>query len=411
MFIYTEKVSYNSPEEFFTEATLANLYNFKNEIYPEVEKVLSTEQGKRNFSKLVGDYINRNSSKLTTIGPVYQIPFTFEDKKSVYDLFNLTEKQVLDIVKKSRKELNTSIPPWQSISQNPVFVVLYQIIRFFTLEKNSKQLNNALIIMALAVYPSIFYKYFRNWTINTGVMQYTIDNLSQRFVIKKSNHLFGALSYFIQNSWKSHERNIIDGSDDNCVQFAWRVHNDQNSFMKKIAQNYNNNKNQGLMVTTDTDSYDDNAVVDVENDTNKVSAMVDKIVLQIVVNGLDLRLCDFAANAANISKIELRNYLMKIISDKNSNDMKSFIESILFIYLYYEKKTYENINSKEFLSFALALFKKTNSKDSNISNIKKILDKWGTDSGVYGKFSRVATRIDYTKGIYLFFVLCIQKYS
>ena len=411
MFIYTEKVSYDSPEAFFTEATLANLYNFKNEIYPEVEKVLSTEQGKRNFSKLVGDYINRNSSKLTTIGPMYQIPFTFEDKKSFYDLFNLTEKQVLDVVKKSRKELNTSIPPWQSISQNPIFAVLYQAIRFFTLEKNSKQLNNALIIMALAVYPSIFYKYFRNWTINTGVMQYTIDNLSQRFVIKKSSHLFGALTYFIQNSWKSHEKNIVDGSDDNCVQFAWRVHNDQNSFMKKIAQNYNSNKNQGLMVTTDVDSYDDNAVVDVENDTNKVSAMVDKIVLQIVVNGIDLRLCDFAANAANISKIELRNYLMKIVTDKNSNDMKSFIESILFIYLYYEKKTYEDINSKEFLSFALALFKKTNSKDSNISNIKKMLDRWGTDSGVYGKFSRIATRIDYTKGIYLFFVLCIQKYS
>ena len=265
--------------------------------------------------------------------------------------------------------------------------------------------------MALAVYPSIFYKYFRNWTINTGVMQYTIDNLSQRFVIKKSSHLFGALTYFIQNSWKSHEKNIINGSDDNCVQFAWRVHNDQNSFMKKIAQNYNSNKNQGLMVTTDVDSYDDNAVVDVENDTNKVSAMVDKIVMQIIVNGIDLRLCDFAANAANVSKIELRNYLMKIISDKNSNDMKSFIESILFIYLYYEKKTYEEINSKVFLSFALALFKKTNSKDTNISNIKKMLDKWGTDSGVYGKFTRVATRIDYTKGIYLFFILCIQKYS
>ena len=59
----------------------------------------------------------------------------------------------------------------------------------------------------------------------------------------------------------------------------------------------------------------------------------------------------------------------------------------------------------------IALFKKTNSTDSNISNIKKMLDKWGTDSGLYGKFSRVATRIDYTKGIYLFFILCIQKYS
>lgn len=397
-------------ETYLTEGTLADLYHFRDEIYPSVEKVLKTPEGKKSFIGFVSAFVNRNTAKLTTIGPMYQIPFTFEDKKKLCEIFGLTEKGVLEVAKKSRKELNTSIPPWQSICQNPIFIVIYQAIRYFTLTKDGKSLNSALILMALAVYPSIFYKYFRNYTINIGVMQYTIDTLSQRFVIKKTNHLFGALTYFIQNSWKSHEKNIIDGSDDNCVQFAWRVHNDQNSFVKKICQNYNANKNQGLMVTTDVDSYDDNAVVDIENNTNKVNAIVDKIVLAIIVNGIDLRLCDFAANASNTSKIELRNYLTKIVSEKRSGEMKSFIESILFLFLYSGQYGYEHINSKGFLVFALALFKKTNSKDENITNIKTMLDKWGTDSGIYGKFSRLATRVDYTKGIYLFFVLCIQKY-
>ena len=412
MYFVTEHASFDDIDEtYLTEAVIADLYNFRDEVYPKVETVLKTPEGVKAFTNFVGNFVNRNTSKLTTIGPMYQIPFTFEDKKNLCDIFGVTEKSLLTLAKKSRTELKTSIPPWQSICQNPIFILIYQVIRYFTITKESKNLNSALIIMALAVYPSIFYKYFRNWTIHTGVMQYTIDNLSKRYVIKKSNHLFGALTYFIQNSWKTHERNIIKGTDDNCVQFAWRVHNDQNSFMKKIAQNYNNNKNQGLTVTTDLDSYEDNAVVDVENDTNKVNAIVDKVILQILVNGIDLKICDFSASAANVSKIELRNYLTKIVTDKNSADMKSFIESILFIFLNYEKRNTEDINSKAFISFALALFKKTNSKDPNISNIKKLLDKWGELSGIYGKFSRLATRVDYTKGIYLFFILAIQKYN
>ena len=202
-------------ETYLTEGTLADLYHFRDEIYPSVEKVLKTPEGKKSFIGFVSAFVNRNTSKLTTIGPMYQIPFTFEDKKKLCDIFGLTEKAVLEVAKKSRKELNTSIPPWQSICQNPIFIVIYQAIRYFTLTKDGKSLNSALILMALAVYPSIFYKYFRNYTINIGVMQYTIDTLSQRFVIKKTNHLFGALTYFIQNSWKSHEKNIIDGGEKN----------------------------------------------------------------------------------------------------------------------------------------------------------------------------------------------------
>ena len=49
--------------------------------------------------------------------------------------------------------------------------------------------------------------------------------------------------------------------------------------------------------------------------------------------------------------------------------------------------------------------------EMNITNIKKTLDEWGTQSGIYSKFSRLATRVDYTRAIYLYFILSIQKYN
>lgn len=410
MFIFTEKtlenIIHNELDIFYESES--NSFIIRDELYPKVENVLKTTDGLRQFTKIVENFINKNNTKLTTVGPMYMIPFTTNDHQMYYDLFNTSSDEIHKIVLRVIKNINDKAN-WTLAKNNPFFILAYCIIRYFTITKNSKQLNNALAITALAYYPSMFSKYF-TYEPNPGVMQYTIDNLSQRFLIKRSNHIFGTLMASIQGSWKFHEKFFMKGSDEECIRFMQRIRNDQNSLLKKIAMNYYENYRKGLTIYTTVDSYDDSVVVDNENDSNRVELITNKVVTQIIVNGIDLKLCDFAANAANISKIELRNYLTKITTEKNSSDMKSFIESILFLYLYDGKHTFEEINSKQFIVFALSTFKKTNSKDKNIGNIKSMLDKWGTDSGIYLKFSRLATRVDYTKGIYLYFICCIQKY-
>lgn len=408
--IYTDKIFRRLLfEEMIFEAEDSTTYLIRDTIYPKVEEVLSTQEGKRKFANAVSDFVNRNSSKLTTIGPMYLVPFKDSDKEIFYNLFNISENNIKQVIKDVLSKINDKAN-WLLIKQNPIFVLFYCVIRYFTLTSDSKQLNNALVITALAFYPSMFSKYFK-YEPNAGVMQYTIDNLSQRFIIKKSNHIFGTLVYSIQSSWKFHEKRFMNGSDMECINFIQRIRNDQNSLIKKIAQNYHENHKKGLTVSTSVDSYEDSVVVDNENDTNRIESVVNKIVMQIITNGVNLKICDFAANASNVSKIELRNYLTKILTEKNSDTMRSFLESILFLYLYNEKHTFQEINSKEFISFALATFKKTNSKDKNIINIKSTLDKWGEESGIYDKFSRLGTRVDYTKGIYMYFIMTIQQYN
>lgn len=409
MFTYTEHTLDNlSQFDIYTEAENPS-HIICDELYPIVEKVLLTEEGKRKFSRIVSEYVNKNITRLSTIGPQYLVPFTYADKDAYYDLFNITEHQISEVINKTLSNINDKAS-WLLIKKNPIFVLLYLIIRYFTINRDAKLLNNALVITALAFYPSMFTKYFK-FEPNAGVMHYTIDNLPRRFIIKKSSHIFGTLTYSIQNSWRFHEQGFIRGYDIECIRFIQRIRNDQNSLIKKIANNYHENYKKGLTVTTAVDSYDDSVVVDNENNSNKVESIVNKVVLKLLINGINLKFCDFAANAANVSKIELRNYLTKIIIEKNSNDMKSFIENILFIYLYDQKHDFTDINSKEFVSFALALFKKTNSKDENITSMKKMLDKWGTDSGIYGKFNRLGTRIDYSRGIFLYFIMSIQQYN
>lgn len=412
MFIFFENAqdNYDIEPMYFSEASSDSFtYIIKDELYPKINAVLSTDQGKRNFNNIIGRYVSRNNDKLTTSGPQYLIPFTMKDKQEYFDLFSISDTEVAALVDKITKQVNDKAN-WRLFKNNPIFFIFYCCIRYATLAKDAKLLNSALIAMALSVYPSIFAKYFR-YEPNPNIMQYTIDNLSNRFIIKKSNHIFGTLTYSIQSSWKFHEKDFSRGADQDVIRFIQRIRNDQNSLLKKIANAYQTNYKKGLFVTTQVDAYDDNINVDNVNNTNKVEALSNKIVLSMLTNGVDLRIADFASNAAQVSKLDLRNYISLIINEKESETMKEFISSILFLYLYTESHEPDEIRSKEFIGYALQLFKKTNSKDKNVTNIKTTLDKWGTSSGIYRKFSRSATRVDYTKAIFMYFILSIQMYS
>lgn len=412
MFIFFENAqdNYDIEPMYFSEASSDSLtYIIKDELYPKIDAVLSTDQGKRNFNNIIGRYVSRNNDKLTTSGPQYLIPFTMKDKQEYFDLFSVSDTEVAALVDKITKQVNDKAN-WRLFKNNPIFFIFYCCIRYATLAKDAKLLNSALIAMALSVYPSIFAKYFR-YEPNPNIMQYTIDNLSNRFIIKKSNHIFGTLTYSIQSSWKFHEKDFNRGADQDVIRFIQRIRNDQNSLLKKIANAYQTNYKKGLFVTTQVDAYDDNINVDNVNNTNKVETLSNKIVLSMLTNGVDLRIADFASNAAQVSKLDLRNYISLIINEKESETMKEFISSILFLYLYTDSHEPDEIRSKEFIGYALQLFKKTNSKDKNVTNIKTTLDKWGTSSGIYRKFSRSATRVDYTKAIFMYFILSIQMYS
>ena len=424
MFIYES----NSSDEFFNdmidpmyfaEASNSVTYNIRDTMYPKIEAVLKTDSGKKKFTNTVGSFVSRNNDKLMTAGPQYLISFTYADKEAYFKLFNITEEEANDIIIKTTNDVNDK-GKWRLLKGNPILFIFYCAIRYATIKKDSKLLNSALIIMALSIYPSMFSKYFRKkdpsgdksivYEPNAGIMQYTIDNLSNRFIVKKSNHIFGTLTYSIQSSWKFHEKDFANGSDQDAIRFIQRIRNDQNSLLKKITNAYLTNQRKGLTVVTQVNAYDDNVNVDNINNTNKVETLSNKIVLAMLTNGVDIRICDAASQVTQISKLDLRNYITLIVNEKESDAMKSVIESILFMYLYTENHEPDQIRSKEFIGYALAVFKKTNSKDPNVVNIKKNLDRWATNTGIYRKFSRAATRVDYTKAIYLYFIISIQQY-
>lgn len=394
-------------EDLLIEASGSESYIIKDEVYPIVESVLSTKEGDKKFRAEVEAYIDRHSEALHEPCPISLIPFADNDKAIFFGIFGISENDL----KKTLIKMTTVISDqanFKLVRQNPIFTVFYCCIRYYTIKKDETGVNIALIIYALSAYPSIFSKYFK-YGANPGVMKYTADNLTNKFIIKQKGHVFGALNESVQNSYKFLKQFFLDGSDKEVIRFIQRIRNDQNSMIKKIANEYNNNYKAGKTVYTQNEVYDGNALIDDQsNDTSVVQGVAQKVVLGIVQSGVNLRIAETAARWAQISITDLRYYLTKIILDKNIEDIQRFVESVLFIYLYTEHHTKDEIKSKMFLSYSIELFRKTNSNDKNIKTIKDCLDKWAEDSGVHSRFKREASRVSYKKGIYWYIILSIQ---
>jgi len=397
-------------DELIYQEAQASTYIIRDELYPIVHTILNTPQGDMRFKRLVGNFIDRNSDRLKTPGPQYMILFADTDKKEFFDLFGLDSNDIVKMVIKITQALNGS--EFKFLRQNPIYWLFFCCIRFYTLKKDTRGLNTALAIYALSAYPSIFQKYFKYGVSSPGTMEYTINTMNNKFIIKKQGHVFGALTYSIGQSYNFLRMGITDGSDAEAIRFIQRIRNDQNSMMKKICDQYTKNHAKGLTIASALDTGEEGQMIDsYENDTTQVESTVQSIVLPILTNGVNLNYVTACAKMSQISVSEVRFYLTKIIVNDQAEAIKNFVEAIIFIWLYSEKKSKKEINSSEFLVWASKLFRKTNSNDENISTIKNTLNEWGDISGLHQKFKREASRINYKKAIFYYFILSIQYYN
>jgi len=398
-------------DELFMEAN-GELHIMKDYLAPIVDGTLADPQKDRTFKKEIGNYINRNITKLTEAGPMDLIPFGDDDKRIFFSIFNLDSNDVISKTKEMTKVLNSNAKDFKYLHGNPVLFLFYFCIRYYYMKRDVKGLNSALSIYALAVYPSVFNMSFK-YGVKRPVMQYTMDNLTDKFLMKKKGNLFATLVESIQRSFKFLQSEFNEAYDTEIVRFIQRIHNDQKSMIKKIATEYYKNNAKGLAVSITNDTYDDDTPIldDVTNATSQVENISRRILLPILTNGVDIKRAEAAAKICGIGVSDCRYYLTLILVDKNSDSLQKFLEAVLFLYLYDEHKSPQNINSSYFLTWGMAMFKKTNSNNKNIKLIKSTLDKWAEASGIHNKYTREASRVNYKKAIFLYILLSIQKYN
>lgn len=376
-----------------------------SELYPTVEKNLSKPENTKKLKAAVERYLNANVDKLTTIGPVHRIIFSDQDAAPLYEAIGVSDVEVKRIINASP----TIKSQWQ-IMNNPFNSAIALALRYYVLKKNEDMVKILLIYLTMSMYPSLHFKYFQ-YGANEQVMNYTINNLSNKFKIKQTGTLYHALLETTEVCYNTNKEKIQHCHDKDIIDFIMDEKTRLNSLLKKIANEYYKNNEEKKYLNADSDNYDDENYHEADSDSYAVERMTNNVTLKLVVDGPDMRLIRTSANSCKVSVNELRNYVNTMVTNEHREDIRSITESILYLFIFDSHNKIQEVNSNKFLAYCIDTYRKSNTTDKNIIKIKTILDKWLEDLGTYKKTQRLATINDFRRALFIFFVLTIQTTS
>lgn len=401
-------------DQYMLEAASVNKY-IMNAIYPKIKKTLDDGSNRAAFSRLVGQYVNNNREILEAPGPTKQMVFPSSEHDKYYKLFDISASEVKSVIKIAVSHINSKAQ-FQLVQNNPIFCLFYGVLRYFTINKDLKGLNAALMVTVISNYPSIFRKYFA-YPLDPLVVQYTVDNLSGHYILKTSNTIFDALLTIIQNSYKFHAKNFVEGSDQSIINFIQRVRNDLNSFFKNFANKYMENHKNGLRITKQAENMgsDENGEIiqnqDNENNTNRVEKVTNSVMSKMLANNIDMKTVQIAAKLCQVSVSEIRLCAIRLMDQEHASEVKKVIEAICFAFLFETNSPVSMINSQDFLNYWLKAHKATNTKSEHVILVKEYINKWMDDFNIRKTHKSVSTQSLYGKALLVYILINIQKYN
>ncbi len=374
-------------------------------IYPKVEQAFTSKETQRKFSAIVASYVDRNVNRLSTAGPSKRTLFSDMERNKVYDLIDFDPKVCKAIVKQS----NYIKASWKIVN-DPFNLVMMMILRYAKLNKLDQINQLAVTYLTLSMYPSLHYKYFK-FEPNEAIMQYTINNLSNKFKVKQVGNILQALVDTTALADKTYDKNIRHANDKELTDYINAYKTRLNSLIKKIRDVFEKDYRSGNYMNTERDNEDENDFKTSDSNSLLIQRIVDQVVLKLSVNGPDSRIVDISAKMNQVSVNETRNTLNQLTQNKDESvNIRALCESILYLYLFNGENHVNDLNGSKFLTFCLAVYKKSNTNDENVIKVKSILDTWIEKySETYRKTQRVATLNNFRRALYIFFVFTLQR--
>jgi hypothetical protein len=376
------------------------------ELYPKVEKGLSNPDNTKMLKKAIEGYLDRNMDKLTTLGPVKQTVFTDYDQKQLYNAAEVDTATIISIVKKSK----VVIGKWP-VMDNPFNSASVLAIRYYMLKNNEDMVRAMLVYFTLSMYPSTHAKYYKLSEPNENIMNYTINNLSNKYKIRQMGTTYHTLIDTTLVCYTTNKDRLKRCNDKDILDFIQDVKTRQNSFMRKIANQFYIDHKEGKYLNLEVDNYDEDNFRESDSNSYAVERLTNAVTLKLSTEGPKIQLVNIAAKFCQVSVNELRNYVENKVNGNHQADIRKLVESILFLFIFDGHHTVQEVSSDRFFVYCMEMYRKSNTTDKNIIAVKKILDDWLHDLGTYKKTQRLATINDFRRALFTFIVFSIQTTS
>jgi hypothetical protein len=368
---------------------------------------------RKKIIEFVMHYIDRNSESLFIIGPYKRLIFV--EKQHADPLFTLLEiekKYITSIIRKYPKIMSN----FHTLN-NPFFFLMTALIIIYGEDVGDRlseeARNSCIIFMALRFYSSRIGHQFK-FEPNKDIMEYTINNLSNKFVLKNEGSVYKLLVKLSNDNYNTVGVNLLKTHDDYYfVYYIMNISTKINNNLKSIYVEYmKNHANKNYLAQTD-DKHDDekSTIRDLSNLSSSIETIANKVYMSLKQNGLDYELFDNAVSITRLRASNIRSVLDRIIEDETSL-LKEQIIIILQIFLMDSNHRVNMIHSRYFHTWALSIYKVSNTNSVLIMRHKEILDGWLKKySEAYVLTNREGTKLSFRKSIFIYIVDSIIKYS
>lgn len=384
-------------------------FTLVNKLYGEIEEAFKDKNNITKLTKYITHYADKNSDLLSSADLSARLIFSETDKNIIYTVTGISEKDVTTAIKESPVIKST----WK-IATNPFYMLSILIARYFILNKMESYADAMIVYMSYLLYTTSHKGSFK-YKPNKQIMDYTINNLSNRFLIKQ----VGTIQNMIENTvvppiHDRYAKEMNNGSDENLKDVITALETRVSSVIKNIAREfYENHKTGKYLNHEDEDLSEENFHLS-DNISFKIDRVVNLVTQSIISEGFDQQKCMKRAinlnTGSSIKKLE--PMLRTIISDDMEN-IAPFISDILTLFIYKgNSNSIEDIKTMKFISESLQIYK-SNSQDEITARIKERLLYWiDITSEKYGRnfISKGKTSLDtYRRTIYTCFVFKILE--
>jgi len=369
------------------------------------------------FAQMVQKYIAKNADALSTRGPSRRVPFTEQDKNEFFRIMDIPQADIIDAIKECPLiDLN-----WNVLASTMNILLVVMTYVYFKNENKFKSFKYKMhylstFFLALKFYSSIQYRQFP-YLPDEAIMEYTIEELSKKFLMKKFNTIFELVQYFSDSHVENMDLQLKNPDDKSMTFYISNLHTRISSAIKNITNEFMKNHEAQKRSETSTLSSEDEEGEKYMNVIKNISADIEvisrKIRIEMAGNGeVDQTLLKIAGDKMHISPSKMQVMINKIQDDKENNDLFLLISNIIAYYLTATKKDIQSIRSSYFIETMKNVYGVSNTKNAYIIKIKEILDEMIVKySTTYTKTMKRATLSNARGCIYLYMILYISKHA
>lgn len=387
-------------------------FKLRDKFYPIL--VANINKNEKKLMTHIAKYRDKNSKILSSPYLTDYPIFSREDENIVMNSCGI---DILDMKKTSLDTMLLSGPASKtrertgSGKQNfePCQITIILLMKYYIETKQEKKLNMMSHYLAYSMYWSIFTNSFRKFKPREETMIYTIDNLSYKFLLKNLKSIDALLFYGVDQIVNYHKERILSASDAEISYVIDGAKTKISNYFKQIAEEYFDNYENNEVILMGDDSLEDGSQRDTKSMGGDVDMLANEYTTKFFSEQPRRDIINQISKLKNVGVTDLQTTLTLLVDDQSVDDVRAFYESIFYLYFSSGNNASKNIKSLSFLGTMESIYKKGNSTDKNIRKIKELMNKWlEKGSATYRATNRLATKNDFRKSIFYYFIFLVS---